>query len=90
MAENLNPKFFSEISNLAEQINALNTQAYVAYLPLVNDFILSNKKDINEIEHLLDGLLPFVCYDNCLVLYKIMSLFLGYRQRNNCLLYQCL
>ena len=61
---------FEAIRGLAEQLQALNQQAVMAYTPVVDDILRSRSRDTNHIEHTLDGLLSFCCYEPALQLYK--------------------
>jgi hypothetical protein len=63
-------ELFESIRGLAEQLQALNQQAVLAYTPIVEDILHSRSRDTNHIEHTLDGLLSFCCYDPALQLYK--------------------
>jgi hypothetical protein len=68
--EPINEELLNDLKGLAEQMQALNEQAYYAYLPLVNEIIQSDKRDLHEIEHLMDRLLTFACDEKCLELYR--------------------
>ncbi|MEI8138565.1 MAG: hypothetical protein WCI03_01715 [bacterium] len=61
---------FESIRGLAEQLQALNQQAVLAYTSIVDDILRSSSRDTNHIEHTLDGLLSFCCYEPALQLYK--------------------
>jgi len=61
---------FESIRGLADQLQALNKKAVRAYTPIVDDILRSRSRDTNHIEHTLDGLLSFCCYDPALQLYK--------------------
>jgi alcohol dehydrogenase YqhD (iron-dependent ADH family) len=58
------------IREIADAMKGLFERAELAYTPLVNSLIQSGSKDSWEIEHLLDGLLDFACYDRMLLLFK--------------------
>ncbi len=55
---------------LAEQLQALNQRAVIAYAPLVEAILRSGDRDIRHIERTLDGLLDFCGYDPALQLYR--------------------
>jgi len=59
-----------DIKMLASSMQQLTCDAYDAYKPLVDDIVQSNNKDMQEIEHILDGLLGFAYDDKILLLYK--------------------
>ena len=61
---------FKSIRGLAKQLQTLNQQAVLAYTPIVDDILRSRSHDTNHIEHTLDGLLSFCCYEPALQLYK--------------------
>ena len=61
---------FQAIRPIAESLQALNRQAAVAYAPLVEDVIRSERRDVGEIERLLDGLLGFCGHGPVLLLYR--------------------
>jgi hypothetical protein len=58
------------IHPLAVQLQKLNKQAVKEYSPLVDAIIRSHSRDVNHIEHTLDGLLSFCGYDPALQLYR--------------------
>jgi hypothetical protein len=58
-----------ELRKLATGLKQLSKQAYQAYLPLVEGIIESKSRDVEQIEHLLDGMLGF-CFDE-----KMLGLF---------------
>ena len=60
----------SSIKIIAEQIAALNEQAYFIYAPLVDNLINSKTKNQKKIEHLLEGLLDFCGNEKILLLYR--------------------
>lgn len=62
--------FFETIRGLAEQLQALNQRAVIAYAPLVEAILRSGDRDIRHIEHTLDGLLDFCGHDPALQLYR--------------------
>ncbi|MBK8518761.1 MAG: hypothetical protein IPL55_21505 [Saprospiraceae bacterium] len=55
---------------MAAQIQALNKQAYISYVPEVDYLIIHRVKDDKTIQHILDGLLDFCGDENVLLLYK--------------------
>ena len=57
------------ICRFAERIVQLHQKAYEVYLPLVED-VCSRTVSEDELSHLLDYLLDFVCDEKILVLYK--------------------
>lgn len=59
-----------EIKALAEQIQALNKQAFIVYQPEVDALINVKIKDEKIIQHLLDGLLDFAHDARMLELFK--------------------
>lgn len=58
-----------KIYQIAEQIVQLHQKAYEVYLPLVED-VCSRSVSEDELSHLLDYLLDFVCDEKILELYK--------------------
>ncbi len=68
--EPINEDLLNDLKGIALQMQALNEQAYHAYLPLVNDIIQADNRDLHEIEHLMDRLLTFACDEKCLELFK--------------------
>ena len=54
---------------ITETVHQINKQAYATYLPLVED-VSRRKVTKEELEHLLDYLLDFVCDNKMLDLYK--------------------
>jgi len=63
-------KLFKSVSALAEQIRDLQIIAVKQYTPVVEAIIASRNRDVHHIEHTLDGLLDFCCYDPALQLYR--------------------
>jgi hypothetical protein len=61
---------FESICGIAEQLQALNQQAVIAYAPLAETIIRSGDRDIRHIERTLDGLLDFCAHDPALQLYR--------------------
>lgn len=57
------------IYQIAEQIVQLHQKAYEVYLPLVED-VYNRTASEDELSHLLDYLLDFVCEEKMLGLYK--------------------
>lgn len=60
----------SSLSAIAQSMEALNRRAVDEYRPIVEDIIRGRSRDINEIEHTLDGILGFCSHEPALVLYK--------------------
>jgi hypothetical protein len=59
-----------EIVQLMEECNALASQAYDAYKPIVEDYIANNSQESKQIQLTLDYMLDF-CFDSkFLVLYR--------------------
>lgn len=58
-----------KIYQMAEQIVQLHQKAYEVYLPLVED-VCNKTVSEDELSHLLDYLLDFVCDEKILGLYK--------------------
>lgn len=61
---------FEAIRGLAAGIQELNQRAVEAYTPVVEAIVRSAIPDTRHIEHTLDGLLDFCCYEPALHLYK--------------------
>lgn len=57
-------------SGLAQQLTALNEQAFSVYRPRVEDLIRTDSRDQAAIEQTLDGLLGFCGHDGALMLYR--------------------
>lgn len=74
--EPINEKLLNDLKGIASQMQALNEQAYYAYLPPVNDIIHANNRYLHEIEHLMDRLVSFACDEKCLELFKKMCRYL--------------
>ena len=53
---------FKAIKGIAEDLQLLNQRALLEYTPIVESIINSNSRDVNHIEHTLDGLLGFCGY----------------------------
>jgi hypothetical protein len=70
MKEGTYEDLFEAIKPLAEQMQQLYKQAYIAYQPQVERLIKMRVKDENTIEHLLDGILDFCADSEMLLLYK--------------------
>ena len=58
------------IRTLAASMRDLQRQAAQAYLPVVDDILLTRSHDSRHIEHTLDGLLDFCGHEPVLQLYK--------------------
>jgi hypothetical protein len=63
---------FQSIGELAEQVHALNQRAVREYTPIVHGILVSGSRDVQHIEHTLDGLLDFCAYEPALVLFKTL------------------
>ena len=63
-------EFLEGMKGLAGELQAVNQRATDAYAPIVDEIVRSRSRDINHIEHTLDGLLGFCCHDAALVLFK--------------------
>ena len=59
-----------EIEALAEQMQALNKQAYETYKPEVEWLIKAQIKEEKAVQHLLDGLIDFAHDAQILLLFK--------------------
>ena len=58
------------IRHLAEQLQSLNQRAVLEYTPIVESILRSASRDVQHIEHTLDGLLDFCADESALVLFK--------------------
>lgn len=65
-----------EIKKLAQMQNQLAQQAYTAYVPLVENIIASQIKDVNQISLTLDYMLDFCFDDKILTLYRKLCRYL--------------
>ena len=70
-----------KIYQIAEQIVQLHQKAYEVYLPLVED-VCNRIVSEDELSHLLDYLLDFVCDEKILGLYKRVCRRYLYRYPN--------
>ena len=61
---------FQSIKVIAEQLQSLNQRAVLEYEPVVAAILRSQSRDTHQIEHTLDGMLDFCCYEPMLMLYK--------------------
>jgi len=61
---------FEAIRGLASGLHAINQRAVREYTPVVEAILRSPIPDTHHIEHTLDGLLDFCCYEPALCLYK--------------------
>ena len=61
---------FSSVSKLAARIMELQNLATKQYTPVVDDIIRSRCRDMQHIEHTLDGLLDFCGYDRAVELFR--------------------
>jgi hypothetical protein len=67
-----------ELHKLASGIKQLSKQAYQAYVPLVEGIIDSKSCGVQQIEHLLDGMLGFCFDEKMLVLFKRLCRYYYY------------
>jgi hypothetical protein len=58
------------IKAIAEGFESLNRQAVLEYTPVVGGILRSRSRDIQHIEHTLDGLLDFCSDPEILLLYR--------------------
>jgi len=58
------------VSAIAERMRDLNREAVATYEPLVEDILRTRSRDLDYIEHTLDGLLSFCGDDKALLLYR--------------------
>lgn len=58
------------LRGFAGSLQAVNRQAVREYTPVVESILRSRSRDAGHIEHTLDGLLSFCCYEPALVLFK--------------------
>lgn len=61
---------FKEILILARGLRDLQQQAAQQYQPVVDDILRTRSRDIQQIEHTLDGLLDFCGHEPMLRMYK--------------------
>ena len=66
----MNDDAMQSIRALAGSIRDLQKQAAQQYQPVVDDILLTRRRDIRLIEHTLDGLLDFCGYEPVLQMYK--------------------
>lgn len=60
----------AELSGLAERLREANAEGAAAYRPIVDEIVRTQSKDVNAIEHTLDGLLDFCGDDEALALFR--------------------
>ena len=65
-----------EIKKLAEMQTQLAQQAYLQYLPVVENIIATQTKEINQISRTLDYMLDFCFDDQMLLLYRKLCRYL--------------
>jgi len=71
-------ELLTAITELAKQQQVFAKQAVAAYMPIVNQIILSESTDTNEIEHTLDSMLDFCFADDMLLLFKKLCRYYYY------------
>jgi hypothetical protein len=82
--------FLESVSGLAQQLTALNEQAFSVYGPTVEDLIQTDSRDQAAIERTLDGLLGFCGHDGALMLYRrLCRHFWQYNRGSDRELHQC-
>ncbi|HUM99591.1 MAG TPA: hypothetical protein PLI96_03780 [Halothiobacillus sp.] len=64
------PNGFKSVHDIAEAIHAVNQQAMREYTAVVERILRTRSRDTRHVEHTLDGLLGFCCYEPALILYK--------------------
>ena len=67
---NAEDELFAKVSGILGGWRELHAQAVTAYRPEVDDIIRRRSRDINHIEHTLDGLLTFCGDAAALALFK--------------------
>ena len=60
------------LKGFVKSLESLNEQAVRVYTPIVDSIVSSRSRDIDHIEHTLDGLLSFRGYEPALVLFKTL------------------
>ena len=58
------------IKTIADQFQSLDREAVLAYTPIVEGILRSGSRDVQHIEHTLDGLLDFCSEPEILLLYR--------------------
>jgi hypothetical protein len=69
MVDDENSKFEEDIRTFAEQIKALNNQAYMYYKPIAEE-LCKGRASESEVENVLDWMVEFCCSDEMLNLFK--------------------
>lgn len=62
----------TDITALVASLNDLHLQMVLAYTPIVQGIIQSGSRDVHEIEHTLDQLLPSAGHPQGLLLFKTL------------------
>jgi hypothetical protein len=65
-------QFFQSMRAIAEEMRGLHTLAIAQYTPVVETIIATRCRDVQHIEHTLDGLLDIACHPNGLELFKTL------------------
>ena len=73
-----NLKITNDIETIVNNINSLTKDNLKIFIPMVEDIISRNSKDVKEIETLLDRLLDCCFNDKVLVLYKKLCRYYFY------------
>lgn len=73
-----NLKITNDIETIVNNINSLTKDNLKIFIPMVEDIISRNSKDVKEIETLLDILLDSCFNDEVLVLYKKLCRYYFY------------
>lgn len=58
------------VAGIVDGLRSVHANAVAAYRPEVDDIILMRSRDVDRIEHTLDGLLSFCGDDQALALFK--------------------
>ena len=58
------------ILDLVDSMRELEQRASLQYRPVVDDIVRSDSRDVQHIEHTLDGLLDFCGYEPAVLLYR--------------------
>ncbi len=61
---------YESIKGMAESLQSLNQQAVREYTPIVEGILRIHSREVQHIEHTLDGLLDFCGYEPALALFK--------------------
>lgn len=71
MTENAHAEaLFAAVSEIVAGFDDLHARALDVYRPVVHDILRARSRDIDHIEHTLDGLLVFCGHDEALALFK--------------------